>query len=124
MQYMLLINEDESVYAGEEGAALMEKTLAGHMKLIEKLSVSGKEWSGNRLKSGSTATTIRYKAGDYAAGGGALHDGPFAETHEELGGYYIVEAENLEEAIEWARLIPVPGDGAVEIRPIWPDEDM
>lgn len=119
MQYMLLINEDESVYAGEEGAALMEKTLAGHMKLIEKLSVSGKEWSGNRLKSGSTATTIRYKAGE-----AALHDGPFAETHEELGGYYIVETDTLDEAIELARLIPVPGDGAVEIRPIWPDEDM
>ena len=119
MQYMLLINEDESIYAGEEGAALMEKTLAGHMALIEKLSVSGKEWSGNRLKGASTATTIRYKAGE-----GALHDGPFAETHEELGGYYIVEADSLDEAIEWARLIPVPGDGAVEIRPVWPDEAM
>ncbi|MEM6494399.1 MAG: YciI family protein [Pseudomonadota bacterium] len=119
MQYMLLINEDESVYAGDDGAKLMEQTLAGHMELIEKLSASGKEWSGNRLKGADTATTIRYKAGE-----GALHDGPFAETHEELGGYYIVSADTLDEAIEWARMIPVPGDGAVEIRPVFPDEDM
>lgn len=119
MQYMLLINEDESIYAGDEGAKLMEATLAGHMTLIEKLMASGKEWSGNRLKGADTATTIRYTGGE-----GALHDGPFAETHEELGGYYIVDADTLDEAIEWARLIPIPGNGGIEIRPIFPDEDM
>ena len=118
MQYMLLINESEDAYAGEDGATVMEATLAGHMALIEKLTASGKEWSGNRLREAATATTIRYKAGE-----GALHDGPFAETHEALGGYYIVEAETLDEAIEWARMIPIPGDGAVEIRPVHPDED-
>ena len=118
MQYLLLINESEDAYAGEDGATVMEATLAGHMALIEKLTASGKEWSGNRLREAATATTIRYKAGE-----GALHDGPFAETHEELGGYYIVEAETLDEAIEWARMIPIPGDGAVEIRPVHPDED-
>ncbi|MEM9086320.1 MAG: YciI family protein [Pseudomonadota bacterium] len=119
MQYMLLINESEDAYSGPDGEQVMEATLAGHMALIEKLSASGTEWSGNRLHEASTATTIRYKAGE-----GALHDGPFAETHEELGGYYVVEAATLDEAIEWARMIPIPGDGAVEIRPIWPDEDM
>jgi len=119
MQYMLLINEGEDAYAGEDAAKVMEATMAGHMALIEKLTASGKEWSGNRLREAATATTIRYKAGE-----AALHDGPFAETHEELGGYYIVETDTLDEAIELARLIPVPGDGAVEIRPIWPDEDM
>lgn len=119
MQYMLLINESEDAYSGPDGAEVMEATLAGHMALIEKLTASGQEWSGNRLKPAQTATTIRYKAGE-----AALHDGPFAETHEELGGYYIVEAETLDQAIEWARMIPVPGDGAVEIRPIFADEDM
>ena len=119
MQYMLLINESEDAYSGDDGAKVMEATLAGHMALIEKLVASGKEWSGNRLREAASATTLRYKAGE-----AALHDGPFAETHEELGGYYIVDADTLDEAIEWARLIPIPGDGAVEIRPIFPDEDM
>ena len=119
MQYMLMIHEDESIYAGDEGAKRMEATLAGHMKLIEELTKSGREWAGNRLKGSDTATTIRYKAGE-----GAVHDGPFAETHEELGGYYIVDADNLDQALEWARLIPVPGDGAVEVRPVWPNEEM
>ncbi|WP_298466900.1 YciI family protein [uncultured Erythrobacter sp.] len=118
MQYMLLINESEDAYTGEDAAKVMEATLAGHMKLIEKLTESGTEWSGNRLREASTATTIKYKAGE-----GTLHDGPFAETHEELGGYYVVEADNLDGAIEWARMIPVPGNGAIEIRPIWPDEE-
>ncbi len=118
MQYMLLINEDESIYEGEDGAKVMEATLAGHMKLIEELSQSGREWSGNRLKPGATATTIRYTAGE-----GTLHDGPYAETHEELGGYYIVDADDLDSAIEWARKIPVPGNGAVEVRPVWPEEE-
>ncbi|MEM9500885.1 MAG: YciI family protein [Pseudomonadota bacterium] len=116
MQYMLLINEDERIYEGDEGAKRMEATLAGHMALIEKLSASGHEWSGNRLQGAATATTIKYKGGE-----GALHDGPFAESHEELGGYYIVEADTLDEAIEWARMIPVPGDGGIEVRPIWQD---
>ncbi len=118
MQYMLLINEDESAYAGENGSQLMEATLAGHMKLIEELVASGREWSGNRLKDASTATTIRYKDGQ-----GSVHDGPFAETHEELGGYYIVDAKDLDDAIEWARKIPMPGNGGVEIRPVWPEEE-
>jgi hypothetical protein len=117
---MLLINESDDAYEGEDGAAVMEATLAGHMKLIEKLNESGMAWSGNRLREAHTATTLRYENG----GEGVLHDGPFAETHEELGGYYIVEADSLDGAIEWARLIPIPGKGAIEIRPIWPDEEV
>lgn len=119
MQYMLLINESEDAYTGEDGAKVMEATLAGHMKLIEKLSQSGIAWSGNRLREAHTATTLRYENG----GEGIIHDGPFAETHEELGGYYIVEAPDLDAAIAWARMIPIPGKGTVEIRPIWSDED-
>lgn len=117
MQYMLLIHEDESIYAGTEGAARMEGTLAGHMKLIEELTAKGVEFSGNRLKGADTATTIRYENG----GEGSLHDGPFAETHEELGGYYVIEAADHDEAVRWARMIPIPGKGAVEVRPVWPD---
>ncbi|MEQ8826279.1 MAG: YciI family protein, partial [Parvibaculum sp.] len=92
MQYMLLIHESEDAYAGEDGAQVMEATLAGHMKLIEKLTASGTNWSGNRLREAHTATTLRYDDG----GEGVIHDGPFDETHEELGGYYIVEADDLD----------------------------
>lgn len=117
MQYMLLINEDESIYEGEEGAKLMEKTLAGHMALSQALAEKGVSFSGERLKPGNTATTIKWDSGNHA-----LHDGPFAETHEELGGFYIVDVETLDEAIEWAKQIPIPGKGAIEVRPIWPME--
>ena len=119
MQYMLLINESEDAYSGPDGAKGMEATSGGHMALAEKLTASGKPWSGERLREAHTATTLRYKAGE-----AALHDGPFAETHEELGGFYIVEADTLDEAIEWARMLPIPGDGAVEIRPIFPEDEM
>ena len=117
MQYLLLINEDESIYEGDEGASRMEATLAGHMKLIEELQSGGIEFSGNRLKSADTATTLVYENG----GDPVLRDGPFAETHEELGGYYLIDVPDLDTAIAWARRIPIPGRGAVEVRPVWQD---
>lgn len=113
MQFMLMINEDESAYAGADGAALLEATLAGHMKLAEDLSAANIWFSGERLKPGATATTIRFENG-----AATLHDGPFAETHEELGGFYIIDVASLDEALEWAKRIPVP-KGAIEVRPVW-----
>jgi hypothetical protein len=114
MQFMLMINEDESAYEGPDGAALLEATLAGHMKLAEDLIAAGIPFSGERLKPASTATTIRWEGGKES-----LHDGPFAETHEELGGFYIIDVPGLDDALDWARRIPVP-KGAIEVRPIWP----
>ena len=114
MQFMLMINEDESTYAGPEGAALMEQVLAGHMKLAEDLVAAGVPFSGERLKPAATATTIRWDGGKES-----LHDGPFAETHEELGGFYIIDVASLDDALAWARRIPVP-KGGIEVRPVWP----
>ena len=116
MQFMLMINEDESAYGGPDGAALLEATLAGHMKLAEDLAAAGVPFSGERLKPSSTATTIRWDSG-----AATLHDGPFAETQEELGGFYIIDVVSLDEALAWAKLIPVP-KGGIEVRPIWPME--
>jgi hypothetical protein len=116
MQFVLMINEDESPYAGEGGAALMEATLAGHMQLAQDLVAAGIAFSGERLKPAATATTVRFDAGAVT-----LHDGPFAETHEELGGFYIIDVASLDEAIAWAKRIPVP-KGAIEVRPVWPME--
>ena len=114
MQFMLMINEDESVYDSAEGAALLEQVLAGHMKLAEDLVAAGIPFSGERLKPAATATTIRW-----SDGAESLHDGPFAETHEELGGFYIIDVPGLDEALAWARRIPVP-KGGIEVRPVWP----
>jgi hypothetical protein len=114
MQFMLMINEDESPYAGADGAALLEATLAVHMKLAEDLVAAGVPFSGERLKPAATATTVRFDSGAVS-----LHDGPFAETHEELGGFYIIDVASLDEAIAWAKRIPVP-KGGIEVRPIWP----
>ena len=97
-------------------AALLEATLAGHMKLAEDLVAAGVPFSGERLKPAATATTIR---GD--SGKESLHDGPFAETHEELGGFYIIDVTSLDDALAWARRIPVP-KGGIEVRPVWPME--
>jgi hypothetical protein len=113
MQFMLMINEDESAYTGADGAAVMEATLAGHMKLAEDLVAAGVPFSGERLKPAATATTLRFDNGSTT-----LHDGPFAETHEELGGFYIIDVASLDDALEWARRIPVP-KGGIEVRPVW-----
>ena len=117
MQFMLMINEDESIYEGEDGAKLMEETLAGHMALGEALAAKGIAFSGERLKPADTATTIKWDNGT-----SALHDGPFAERHEELGGFYVIDVATLDEALEWAKRIPIPGKGAIEVRPVWPME--
>ncbi|QIG52780.1 YciI family protein [Altererythrobacter sp. BO-6] len=114
MQYLLLINEDESVYAGENGARLMEEVLGKHMAFAETLAKDGVAFSGNRLQPGATATTIKWDYGSHA-----LHDGPFAETHEELGGYYLIDVPDLDAALKYARMIPIPGKGAIEVRPVW-----
>ncbi len=113
MQFVLMINEDESAYAGPDGGALLEATIAGHMKLAEDLVAAGVPFSGERLKPASTATTVRSDNGTVT-----IHDGPFAETHEELGGFYVIDVATLDEALAWARRIPVP-KGGIEVRPVW-----
>ncbi len=79
------------------------------------LVAAGKIRGGERLRPAATATTLRVSGGKRL-----LSDGPFAETKEQLGGFYIVEASNLDEAVELASKMPHLEDGgAVEIRPIW-----
>lgn len=115
MQYMLMIHEDESIYAGPEGEAILADTLARHMALAEAWVAAGVPFSGERLKPSTTATTIRWDHGKHQ-----LHDGAYAESHEELGGFYIITVDDLDQALEWARRIPIPGKGSVEVRPVWP----
>jgi hypothetical protein len=111
---MLLICSDERTYDNvtpEQGAARM----AAWSQYASEMSAAGKIRGGERLRPVAAATTLRLKDGERL-----LSDGPFAETKEQLGGYFIVEADDLDEAIEWASKMPhLPYGGLVEIRPIW-----
>jgi len=87
-----------------------------YLDFTERIKASGNYVSGNRLKPSDTATTIRVREGKVLT-----TDGPFAETKEQVGGFYIIEAAGLEEAIEVASQIPGARLGCVEVRPIADD---
>ena len=112
MQYLLMIYEDESVYGPDKMGEGMNKVVAGHMALSQ--SLGEKRLAGAGLKNTSSATTVRTGAN----GAKSLHDGPFAETKEQLGGFYLVEATDLDDAIAIAKQIPLYGQGAIEVRPL------
>jgi hypothetical protein len=113
MQYALLIYEPqaESYAEGEDGQAWKD-ILNAHHAFGGELAQSGAMRGGAGLKSTDTATTVRV-----TGEGRTVHDGPFAETREQLGGFYLVEANDLDGAIAWARKLPVAGNGSIEIRP-------
>jgi hypothetical protein len=113
MQYLLTIYEPEETYAGMGEAALTE-VVAKHMALSAEMRQAGVLLGGDGLQGVATATTIVTGAG----GAQTLHDGPFAETHEQLGGYYLLDVADLDAAIAWARRVPVVQGGKVEIRPV------
>lgn len=115
MKYALLIYEDEKVYAGADNP-LMGEIIAKHMAFGAE--AGGAIAGGAALKDSSTATTVRTQSGRQT-----LHDGPFAETKEQLGGFYLVEADDLDGAIALARKIPLARDGSVEVRPLLPIPD-
>jgi len=114
MQYLLLIYGVESHWdtlpEGERQSIYKE-----FMALSEDLRKTGKYIGGNELQPTSTATTVRIRNGKKN-----VTDGPFAETKEQLGGYYLVEARDLDEAIELAARIPSGRWGSIEVRPINP----
>jgi len=110
VQYMLLIYEPESAYEGEAGARLLSDVVAKHMALATELRASGVQKDGAGLQGVAAARTVSSR--------GAVHDGPFAETREQLGGYYVVEAGDMDEALAIARRIPVADGGKVEVRPL------
>src|ERR1700730_15541704 len=115
MKYMLLIYDDPAVYEGEEGRQLMSKMVSGHTRLGEDLRAAGVAYSGSQLQPPTVVTTVRNTAGAQT-----LHDGPFAETKEQLGGYYLIEAPDLDAALAWAKKCPGAARGCVEVRPIFP----
>ena len=118
MQYLLLIYDTESNRAGrapEDVKAIM----AGYFRFNEHLKEHGHWIGGDALHPVSTATTVRRRDGK------VVHtDGPFAETKEQLGGYYLVEADNLDKALELAAMIPTVDSGSIEVRPVLTVEEI
>lgn len=114
MQYLLLINSDEKLWENLP-AAEQERIFGGHMALAEDLRRRGQFIAGEALQPVSTAVTVRV-----AEGRSVVTDGPFAETKEQIGGFYLIEARDLNEALAIAARVPQPGAGSVEVRPILP----
>ncbi len=115
MRYMLLIYTEETA-RGKMPPQEAEKIMAGHWAVMDETTKLGIFKGAEPLEPTSTAITIRKRNGK-----ALTIDGPFAETKEQLGGYYILDCKDLDEAIHWASQIPVGcggGEGCVEIRPI------
>jgi hypothetical protein len=109
MKYMLLIYADERVWTDPERKDCYEESA----QLAHKLNAKGQYLAANPLESVTTATTVQVRDGKRV-----VTDGPLAETREQLGGYFLIEANNLDQAIEIAGQIPGAKKGTVEIRPV------
>ena len=112
MKYLLALIGDEARYADrtpEEGAEVMKAWDRFTRDAID----AGVHVGGEGLQPSSTATTVKIQE----TGDPIVSDGPFAETKEQLGGYYLLDCKDLDEALAWAKRIPMPG-GTVEVRPV------
>jgi hypothetical protein len=114
MKYLLLIYENEAAFSGLSEAE-QGKIFEEYMDYTRRIRKSGNYLAGEALQPIATATTVRVKNGKTLT-----TDGPFAETREQLGGFYMVEAKDLDEAIALAAQIPASRNGSIEVRPIMP----
>ena len=112
MQYMLLIYDTE----GSMGAMTADQRnafMGEYGAYTEGLRAAGKFVAGDALQPTATATSVRVRDGQRL-----VTDGPFAETKEQLGGYYLIEAASLDDALDWAAKVPSARLGTVEVRPV------
>ncbi len=113
MQYLLLIYAAADSGEPQPGSKEWDSYIAGYESLSNEAAEKGAMLGGNGLQDVDTATTVRVRGGKVET-----TDGPFAETREVLGGYYLMECKDLDEAIAYAAKIPGARYGSVEIRPI------
>ena len=113
MQYLLLIygNEGAMLKAPKEASSQM---LGAYVAYSEAMHKAGVMVGGNRLRPTAEATTVRAPNGKKS-----VLNGPFAETREQLGGYYLIEAPDLDAALSWAARCPGAAHGSIEVRPVW-----
>ena len=111
MQYMLLIYSEES--DAPPPAEAQQEVLQAYFAYNDALKKAGAFVAGDALEATSTATTVRVRGPEEL-----ITDGPFAETTEALGGYYLIDVENIDEAVAWAKKCPGSHHGTVEVRPV------
>ncbi|MGC1650459.1 MAG: YciI family protein [Candidatus Sulfotelmatobacter sp.] len=113
MKYLLMTYVNENGWA-KMTKAEQEQGAAAYMAYGEALKKAGAIVGSNRLQPTSTATTVRITNGK-----SQVLDGPYVDTKEQLGGYFLIDAPDLDSAISWASRCPAAGHGVVEVRPIW-----
>jgi hypothetical protein len=118
MKYMLLIYGNEAALQSASAADL-EEMHAAYVAYTDALKKAGVWAGGDRLRPTSDATSVRTRESKVE-----VLDGPYAETKEQLGGYYMIEAPDLDAALSWARRCPGARRGTVELRPLWPMQDV
>jgi hypothetical protein len=112
MQYILLIYDNEDAMKSRS-AAEMGQLMSAYQKFTQEIVSTGNLKAGDPLQPTNTATTVRLREGKTL-----VTDGPFAETKEQLGGYYLIEAKDLDDAIAIAARVPSAKSGSIEVRPV------
>jgi len=113
MRYLLMIHSDEKAMQTAPQAAV-EQMMAAYGAYTTAMKEAGVWQGGERLRPSGTGTVVRV-----ADGKSHVLNGPYAEIKEQLGGYYVIEADDLDAAIAWAARCPGAATGAIEVRPIW-----
>ena len=113
MQYILMTYVNEAGWAGLTEAE-REQGVAAYVAYMEAMTKAGVLRGSNRLRHSSAATTVRI-----ANGRPQVLDGPYADTKEQFGGYFLIDVPDLDAAISWAARCPAANHGVVEVRPIW-----
>lgn len=115
MEYLLLIHSQTSSNAEAVPEAARQQMLSAYRAYTEALQGAGALRGSNRLRPAASGTTVRVRDGKTE-----VQNGPFIETREELGGYYLIDVPNLDAALSWAARCPGASHGTMEVRPIWP----
>jgi hypothetical protein len=113
MQYLLMLHIEEAGWS-KLTQAQQEQGLAAYKAYTEALTKAGVLKGSNRLQPSSVATTVRLTNGK-----SQVVDGPYIESKEQIGGYYLIDVPDLDSAISWAARCPAASHGAVEVRPVW-----
>jgi hypothetical protein len=113
MQYLLMLYLDEGGWP-KMTPAEQQQGVAAYQSFAEALAKAGAMKDSGRLQPSSTATRVTN-----AGGKARVMDGPFADTKEQLGGYFLIDVPNLDDALKWAARCPAANHGVVEVRPVW-----
>jgi len=113
MQYLFMLYSDESGWARMSNAE-QERGVAAYRAYTEALKAAGVWVGSNRLQNVDTATTVRLVEGK-----SQVLDGPYVDSKEQLGGYYLVDVPDLDAALSWAARCPGASHGTIEVRPVW-----